>query len=372
MARPSLITLASRVRALARDRALPADPAPAAAEDAFNSLALDLFGAQFDHVDPYRRWARARGRSPEAVTDWRGIPAVPAAAFKEFEFTSLPPGERTTVFHSSGTTGQVPSRHFHGAASLDLYRESLLPWFDHHLLAGCPADAAPAFVSLTPSPADAPHSSLVYMFAAVAARVPGTPPAWYGSVDPAAGWSLHLPELLDRLAESAARGAPICLLGTAFAFVQMLDAFTAAGRSLELPPGSRLLETGGYKGRSRSLPREELHARLEGRLGVPRTHIVSEYGMSELSSQAYDQVVGRPGPRCFRFPPWTRALVVSPGTDREVADGETGWLRVFDLANVWSVMAVQTEDLAVRRGGGFEILGRAPRAEARGCSLMSA
>lgn len=368
----SLTTLASRVRALARNGVLPAAPAPAAAEDAFNSLALDLFGAQFDRVDPYRRWARARGRSPEALTDWRGIPAVPAAAFKEFEFTSLPPGERTTVFHSSGTTGQAPSRHFHSPASLELYRESLLPWFDHHLLAGCPPDAAPVAVSLTPSPADAPHSSLVYMFAAVATRVPETPPGWYGSADPAAGWSLRLPELLDRLTGSAAGGAPLCLLGTAFAFVQMLDALTAAGRSLELPPGSRILETGGYKGRSRSLPRDELHALLEGRLGVPRTHIVSEYGMSELSSQAYDHAVGRPGTRCFRFPPWSRALVVSPGTDEEVADGETGWLRVYDLANVWSVMAVQTEDLAVRRGQGFELLGRAPRAEARGCSLMSA
>jgi hypothetical protein len=372
MSQPSLTTLASRVRALARDRALPAAPAPAAAEDAFNSLALDLFGAQFESVAPYRRWAMARGRSPETVADWRDLPAVPAAAFKEFEFTSLSPGERTAVFHSSGTTGQVPSRHFHAPESLELYRESLLPWFDRHLLAGCPPDSAPVLVSLTPSPADAPHSSLVYMFAAVAARAPGAPPGWYGSADSAAGWSLRLPELLARLAESASGATPLCLLGTAFSFVQVLDALTAAGRFFELPPGSRILETGGYKGRSRSLPRGELHELLEARLGIPRTHIVSEYGMSELSSQAYDQVVGRPEPRCFRFPPWTRALVVSPETDREVADGETGWLRVYDLANVWSVLAVQTEDLAVRRGEGFELLGRAPRSEARGCSLMSA
>ena len=104
--------------------------------------------------------------------------------------------------------------------------------------------------------------------------------------------------------------------------------------------------------------------------------------MSELSSQAYDYVAGS-GPvqssklkaqsstRLFRFPPWARAQVLSPESGQEVCDGETGLLRVFDLANVRSVLAIQTEDLAVRRGKGFELLGRAPHAEPRGCSLMA-
>jgi len=116
-------------------------------------------------------------------------------------------------------------------------------------------------------------------------------------------------------------------------------------------------------------------------LGVPGGFIVCEYGMSELSSQAYDRIAGNaPGQRCampdepraFHFPPWCRALVVSPETGCEVEEGETGMLRLFDLANVRSVMAIQTEDLAVRRGAGFELLGRAARAEARGCSLLAA
>jgi hypothetical protein len=96
--------------------------------------------------------------------------------------------------------------------------------------------------------------------------------------------------------------------------------------------------------------------------------------MSELSSQAYDHVVGRslPAERVFRFPPWARALVISPETGCEVAEGESGLLRVVDLANVRSVMAVQTEDLAVRRGDGFEPIGRVPQAEPRGCSLLAA
>ena len=167
------------------------------------------------------------------------------------------------------------------------------------------------------------------------------------------------------------------LLGTAFMFVHLLDELERRGLSIALPPGSRIMETGGYKGRSRELPKAELHALITSRLGVPPEFIVCEYGMSELSSQAYDRVAGsasllHPQSSIFSFPPWCRALVISPETGREVAEGETGLLRLFDLANVRSMMAVQTEDLAVRRGDGFELLGRAAQTEARGCSLLAA
>jgi Acyl-protein synthetase, LuxE len=140
-----------------------------------------------------------------------------------------------------------------------------------------------------------------------------------------------------------------------------------------LPIGSRVLETGGYKGRSRALPKNELHALITEWLGVAPGHIVCEYGMSELSSQAYDCKAGQgvTAGRKFRFPPWARGQIVSPETGGEVGDGETGLIRIFDLANVYSVMAIQTEDVGVRRGEGFELLGRATLAEARGCSIMS-
>ena len=153
------------------------------------------------------------------------------------------------------------------------------------------------------------------------------------------------------------------------------------------------METGGYKNRSRTMPKAELHALITERLGVPQSHIVCEYGMSELSSQAYDlgalasrrrvtllrpeELAGEtpalpePVTRHFRFPPWARVQIISPETGREVADGETGLIRVFDLANVFSVMAIQTEDLGIRRGDGFELVGRVAQAEPRGCSLMS-
>jgi len=138
------------------------------------------------------------------------------------------------------------------------------------------------------------------------------------------------------------------------------------------------METGGYKNRSRSLPKEELHQLICDRLGISPSNVVCEYGMSELSSQAYAASLPSRSSRSdeahsqvFYFPPWARAQIISPETGREVSEGETGLIRVFDLANVFSVMAIQTEDLGVRRGDGFELVGRASLAEARGCSLMT-
>jgi hypothetical protein len=129
------------------------------------------------------------------------------------------------------------------------------------------------------------------------------------------------------------------------------------------------LETGGYKGRSRTMPKPELHALIMDRFGITSQSIICEYGMSELSSQAYQSLKSG---GTFHFPPWTRARVISPETNREVDDGQTGILSIVDLSNVFSVMAIQTGDLAMRRSDGFELLGRAAMSEPRGCSLTAA
>ena len=342
----------------------------------FNRLALALFGLQFAHVESYRRLCEARRITPDKITLWSEIPPIPAAAFKAFDFSSLPVDERTTVFHSSGTTEQRPSRHFHNAASLALYEASLLPWFKAHLL---PDAEAFRFVILTPSPALAPHSSLAHMLDTVRRDLGPRDSLFSAKVNGTGAWTLDTDVTLDPLRKSMETKHPVALLGTAFSFVHLLDHLSARSLRFALPPGSRLMETGGYKGRSRNLPSAELHALITRHLGIPPSHIVCEYGMSELSSQAYDWVAGRHAlrfnastlQRLFHFPPWARARVVSPETGGEVAEGETGLIQACDLANVRSVMVIQTEDLAVRRGDGFELIGRAELAEPRGCSLMN-
>jgi hypothetical protein len=350
-------------------------------ETDFNQLALSVFFLQFSHNAPYRRFCESRHVSPDTVEHWTQIPAIPAIAFKEYELTSLPPTSRARVFHSSGTTIQRPGRHFHDAESLSLYEASLLPWFQTHLLPE-PPFATPhsvvRFLSLTPPPELAPHSSLVHMFATIHREFGSPDSIFVGLLDADASWHVDLAKSLAVLRNAIAAGKPIIVMGTAFNFVQLADHLEDSGLRLALPTGSRVLETGGYKGRTRSLSKPELHALVTRTLRVSPWRIVSEYGMSELSSQAYDlkiELLNSNSPaqeRTFHFPPWARTQIVSPETGREVADGETGLIRIFDLANLRSVLAVQTEDLGIRRRDGFELLGRAALAEARGCSLMSA
>lgn len=342
----------------------------------FNRLALELFELQFQHVQPYRRFCEARGAAPDAVRDWSAIPAMPTSGFKDLELSSLAAERRECVFHSSGTTGQAPSRHFHDAESLALYEESLLSWFRRHLLAESEGSLAPdgmASVCLTPPHQDAKNSSLVYMFETIRRRLDWDQWEFNGQVSSDGAWTLDSDRVLGLLRDATAANRPVLLLGTAFNFVHLLDHLAQVHIRLRLPDGSRAVETGGYKGRSRTLPKEKLHSLITKWLSVPRQGIICEYGMSELGSQAYDCAIGQPaeGSRTFRFPPWARVQVISPETGREAAEGETGLIRIFDLANLRSVMAIQTEDLGVRRGDSFELLGRAALAEPRGCSLMT-
>lgn len=325
-------------------------------EPEFNRLALRVFAAQFEATPIYNEFCRQRKATPERVEDWRQIPPLPTSAFKEFEVTSIPDEERTRVFHSSGTTSQKPSRHFHHEESLALYEESLWRWFDRRFFA-----SAPPAQLLFLTPGEAPHSSLVHMFQTVRRRS-GLPSVFAGVMDAEGTWNLDFSTALDSLGNAA---ESIGILGTAFSFVHLLDRLAESGRKFVLPRGSRIMETGGYKGRSRAVPKAQLRRLITKFLGVPDRGIITEYGMSELGSQAYEEG------GVFTFPPWARALIVSPETGRPVAEGETGLLRVFDLANVWSVMAVQTEDLAAPRAHGFELAGRLAEAEPRGCSLLA-
>ncbi|HEY3761155.1 MAG TPA: hypothetical protein VGN23_05360 [Verrucomicrobiae bacterium] len=401
----------------------------------FDELALELFSLQFAHNSAYRKICEARKLTPEVVEHWSQIPFVPTSAFKELELTSLTSVQRTSVFHSSGTTEQKPSRHFHSAESLELYKASLWTWFQtsvHNCRLSIADCRFQGLVCLTPRPEETPHSSLVHMFETVRQRLGAPESAFVGQLDADGAWALDFGAVLDLLnprpqTQDPGSQAPdpraFLLVGTAFSFVHLVDYLAEKDLRLQLSNGSRVMETGGYKNRSRTMPKTELHALITEYLGVPAEDIICEYGMSELSSQAYDSNLEKTSnhrdsvlecgpdksgplsnmtgtlkapedwrtpqprgsmqpahgkgasshqPRIFHFPAWARVQIISPETGREVAEGETGLIRIFDLANVFSVAAIQTEDLAIRRGDGFELIGRAKLAEARGCSLMTA
>lgn len=332
----------------------------------FNQQALELFALQFKFNPAYRKICKARSLIPKNVRDWTQVPFVPTAAFKELEMSCIPPEERTAVFHSSGTTEHKPSRHFHCPESIRVYEASLWPWFCAKVIGSRRVVDPKSFelVILTPPQPSVPNSSLVHMFETVGQKLGMPESAFVGKVCADGAWVLDFDAAVAALTK---RTVPKVILGTAFSFVHLLDHLAEKDMRIQLPSGSRVMETGGYKNCSRSLPKARLHFLITQLLGIAGESIICEYGMSELSSQAYAA-----NSQAFHFPPWARVQIISPETGAEVADGETGLIRIFDLANVFSVAAIQTEDLGIRRGSGFELIGRAALAEPRGCSLQTA
>jgi hypothetical protein len=338
---------------------------PARCDEArFERLALALFAFQFEANPAYGRFCAARGKTPATLASWREIPSVPTGAFKELPLCCFPPERAVKVFRTSGTA--LARRGELRLDTLALYEASLVPSFEAGVLPDlAPGERLPCLV-LAPSPAEAPDSSLSHMFGVMLAGRGAAASGYFvreGRLDVGA--------LLAAL--EAVRGAEKLLLcGTALAFVHLLETLEAQDLRLSLPAGARIMETGGFKGRTRELSREQLHAWLEARLGVPPARVVNQYGMTELGSQFYDSVLREPAaPRRKLAPPWTRVRVVDPETGRALGPGGVGALHVVDLANTGSVLAVATADLGVVVDGGFEVLGREAGAEARGCSLAA-
>jgi hypothetical protein len=359
---PARAALDARVLAWMRE------PLPAAGEpdDArFDALARALFAFQFAHCEPYRRFCLGRGRTPDTVAHWREIPAVPAGAFKELALRSFPPAHEAHVFRTSGTAAER-----RGALHLDtlaLYEASLLPSFRRGVLPDLAPGARARLRILAPAPAEAPDSSLSHMFGVVLSELGDA-----ASGFDVRGGALDAAGLLASLEHACLEGAPLALCGTAFAFVHLLDELAGRGVRLALPAGSRVMETGGFKGRSRELPRAALYGGIEQALGVPAERIVNQYGMTELGSQFYDSVLCRAGePRRKLGPPWARVRTIDPESGRDAAPGALGVLRIHDLANTGSVAAIETADLGRTLADGFEVAGRAPGAEARGCSIAA-
>ena len=329
-------------------------------DDTFDTLAREMFAYQFACNAPYRAFAISLGiEDPEAVSSWREIPAVPASAFKDATLATFDTVRRELEFHTSGTTAARSGKHWIERAAL--YDAALLAGFDRFML---PDAAKLRYLQLVPNPRHKPHSSLGYMMGHVAV-LRGDGKAAYFLDDE----TVDVPGFTKALDLAIAQKQPVCIAGTAFAFVAMLEGLTASGRTFAAPPGSRIMETGGFKGRARVVERSELYAALEAVLGIAQRDIVAEYGMTELVSQCYETKASRESStRVKASVPWLRTLVLD-ANGREVAPGRTGYLRHVDLGNRSSVIAIDTEDRGYSTPEGIVLLGRDIDAPLRGCSL---
>ena len=352
----------------------PGEPWP---DDVFELWAQRVFTYQFETNPVYAAYVRKRGVMPSTLAHWSEIPWVTASAFKAVPLVSGDPSRVQRVFRTSGTTG-AGRRGEHHVLDLGLYEDSLIPNMRRHLYAGGPGGPDRPdgeglilpILALAPAPTHAPESSLSFMLGAALDVLSGGEGGFFvtrdGVIDTAG--------LSEVLVEAGARGTPILLAGTAFAFVHWLDWLKERSAGFDLPPGSLIMETGGFKGRSRILERSEFYASLSEAHGVPVEAIVNEYGMTELLSQFYDGPVaamsgGALEARRHVPPPWVRTRVLDPNTLSAVPIGKPGLLCHYDLANAGSVMAVLTEDLGIAVDDGFRVLGRVQGAEPRGCSL---
>jgi Acyl-protein synthetase, LuxE len=321
-------------------------------EGDFNTTALDIFRFQYERNEIYRKYSDAIGVAPEKVTHYSQIPFLPVSFFKTHPVVSgisLP----EKIFLSSGTTGLVVStssttvqRSRHNILDLSVYDESLVKGFEFFY--GLPETWD--IFALTPDPKQNPDSSLIYMISKWILK----------SRSKVSGFYLDRPELLAMLLEECkSSGKRTLLIGLSYALIDFAEKFPMALH------GFVIMETGGMKGKRKEMIREELHAFLSERFQCKNIH--SEYGMTELLSQAYAQENGH-----FKTPPWMKVLVRDTNDPLSLLpEGKTGGINIIDLANFNSCSFLALQDLGKINGDGtFEVLGRFDFSDLRGCNLM--
>jgi Acyl-protein synthetase, LuxE len=334
--------------------------ADSATEEAFNGLALDLFAYQFENNQPYRRFSMQRERTPRTTTTWRDIPAVPINVFKDLTMSCCAPGAAARTFMTSGTTkGGVRGKSHH--PTLAVYDASMTKNFKHRFMGD--RDLIRMGI-LFPTEDIMPNSSLAH-YLALALRHFGTAGSQYLLRQDGIDFEL----LFAELERTETTGEPYALLGASFSFVHLMDEMQRLGKSFALPAGSRLFDTGGFKGQSREVELDDFYHQLSACFGVPRSRCTNMYGMTELSTQFYDWG-NEICPSVKSGPHWIRSRVINPLTGQDVPRGETGVLVHCDLAHFNIVSTILTEDAGVETEDGFLLLGRADGAEAQGCSMV--
>ncbi len=310
----------------------------------FEQLALKVFAFQFENNPVYRSFCDLLYKHPSDIKLIKDIPFLPIEFFKSHEILSITESIQKT-FSSSGTTGSSISKHY--ITDLSIYKKSFMSGFRNFY--GDITDYV--VLALLPSYLEREGSSLVYM----------TNELIELSGHPESGFYLdNLNELKDILIRLDSKGKKVLLIGVSFALLDLIEIHKFNLKN------TMVMETGGMKGRRKELIREELHSLLKKGFGVD--HIHSEYGMTELLSQAYSK-----GEGIFKSPPWMRILIRNTEDALTIeSDHQTGGINVIDLANINSCAFIATQDLGkIHQDDTFEVLGRFDHSDIRGCNLMA-
>jgi hypothetical protein len=336
----------------------------------FDTLALDIARFQAAHVPAIARLAYARHTHFSHVPDASSIPAVPTDAFRLTRIAVHPRDCDVALFRTSGTSQGAHARGEHPMRTTETYELAALSWGTRYLF---PDRKDLRALVLAPSLAEQQGSSLGFMLDKFAHAFEKRP-AFFVHLREGDEAALDFHGIGRAVAEARRDQQPVLVLATSFALVHLLEG--ASRLDLRLPAGSRVMQTGGFKGKSREVAPAELRAMLAKAFAVAEDHIVAEYGMTELSSQLYEGTLAGVlgfGPKMphgiYVPPPWARVRAVDPVSLDPVPQGEIGIARITDLANVDSAVAVQTADRVREVEGGIELLGRSAGAPPRGCSI---
>ncbi|GIZ14396.1 acyl transferase [Capnocytophaga catalasegens] len=310
----------------------------------FEQKALEVFCFQYENNKVYKQFCNLLDRNPQKITSLQEIPFLPIEFFKErpiFCGNTQP----QHFFTSSGTTQMIPSKHF--VKDIPLYEESFQRGFE--LFYGKPQDYT--ILALLPSYLKRSGSSLIYMVNDLIAHTQNAQSGFY---------LYNIDELALKINQLDAYGHKILLIGVSYALLDLVEKYSFSLQN------TIVMETGGMKGKRKELIREELHHILCQKMGVQAIH--SEYGMTEMLSQAYSQ-----GGGIFKPVPWLKVLVRDPEDAFSFnACGKTGGINIIDLANIHSCSFIATQDLGrIFSDGTFEILGRFDNADIRGCNLLT-
>jgi phenylacetate-coenzyme A ligase PaaK-like adenylate-forming protein len=306
----------------------------------FEELALKVYAYQYEHVEVYRQFCDFLNHPKP--TSWEEIPFIPIELFKTHRIMDDSQSKEDVLFLSSGTTGSIRSSHY--VIDVSLYERSFFSTFE--LFFGKPQECA--ILALLPNYVEQGSSSLVYMVNQLIAHSPF----------PESGFYLQdaerLCQSIDRLRSSRTK---IVLFGVSYALLDLAE------KKLDLS-GVTVVETGGMKGRRKEIIKEELHHVLSKGLNVQP--IASEYGMTELLSQAYAISAGK-----FQTPPWMKIAIRDPEDPFTwLKDGKSGGISVIDLANLHSCSFIHTQDLGRIDRDYFYVLGRFDQSDIRGCNLL--
>lgn len=350
--------LAARIQAMLA-AGIEGDSAP------FDQLARDEFAFQYRGNVPYRAFCDALGRHPDNVSTWRDIPAFPNESFKTELVTSFPFDQAVMAQLTSGTTAIVRGQIFRDEIGRELVLEANRVMTAAYLFPDMAQGQRCRVLILAPSPEMAPSMGMAIGMEETRRHF-GTPNSRFllshGGIDVAA--------LVAALSESEASGVPVAMIGSTSAFVFFFNACRKRGVSFHLPAGSRIGDGGGYRGRFGEVTQEDYLALAYQVLGIPASYCVNVLGMAESATNFFDDTLRsavngeRQEKRMRRNPPWARTVAVSLDKLEILPPGEVGLLRHYDVVNLPTVLAVQTDNLGFTdSSGNFQIVGRAQRDE---------